>query len=190
MAAKWAFFTSDRPGGTTRLAVVVSGTLPTGTTDARLDADGNEIRALRLGRGAVSGSLLMAVSVLRGRFGLTADIGHTVTAGDGGYQVGQKTIYDFAFSLRFPDRIGTIRTRTVQLYMEWNGMFSARSGAPGGVIGDSGGHVAFLSPGVQVVLLPQFLVEASVQIPVVQNFNGQQPRFGTRVATGARLLFF
>ena len=90
----------------------------------------------------------------------------------------------------FARPVETIRTKTVQFYLEWNGSIMARSAQDGAVLPNSGGHVAYLSPGVQWVVLPQLLIEGSVQIPVFQDHNGTQPDFGVRPAFGARLLFF
>ena len=40
------------------------------------------------------------------------------------------------------------------------------------------------------MVLPQLLIEGSVQFPVIQRFNGTQANYGIRPAVGARLLFF
>jgi len=50
---------------------------------------------------------------------------------------------------------------------------AALSREDGSTLRESGGHVLFLSPGVQVAAL-RWIVEASVQIPVAQDLNGPQ----------------
>ena len=72
--------------------------------------------------------------------------------------------------------------------MEWLDKQRATSG--GGNLADTGGHVGYLSPGIQWVLLPQLLIEGSLQIPVLQEHNGVQQDYGARPAIGARFLFF
>ncbi|MFQ5551205.1 MAG: transporter [Gemmatimonadales bacterium] len=192
LSAKWAFFVKDRRGGTTRLALVATGTLPSGTVEPVVDASGSEIRSLRLGKGAVSGGFLLAGTLLRGRFGLTADLGRTITAADDGFRHGEATRYDIAVSIRFPGMVETIQTRTLQLYLEWNGIYTAQSESPGApaLVTNSGGHLAFLSPGAQWVVLPQMLIEVSAQIPVIRNLNGTQRDPGARLAGAVRVLFF
>ena len=64
----------------------------------------------------------------------------------------------------------------------------ARSG--GGGLRASCDYLCTLTSISSWVVLPQLLMEASVQIPVVQDHNGTQPDFGVRPAVGVRLLFF
>ena len=190
VAAKWAFFVRNRPGGTTRLAMAGAVSLPTGSSKAEF-ADGSMApRPLQLGKGVVSGGLSLVGTLVRGPWGLSADVGHTRAASDGGFRFGATTRYDVAVGLRLPSYVATIRTKTVQFYLEWNGSITARSAQDGAALPNSGGHVAYLSPGVQWVVLPQLLIEGSVQIPVIQDHNGTQPDFGVRPALGGRFLFF
>lgn len=190
LAIKWAFLALDRFAGTTRLALVGSVRVPTGPTDAELDNGVIAPRPLQLGRGALGAGATLVATAVRGRWGVSADVGHVRNATDDGFRFGSVTRYDVAVGVRFPDNVATIRTPTVQLYLEWNGSVSARNAQDGIELGNSGGHVAYLSPGAQWVVLPQLLMEASVQIPVVQDHNGTQPDFGVRPAVGVRLLFF
>lgn len=190
VAAKWAFFVRDRLGGTSRLALVAGVSLPTGGTSARFDDGPEAPRPLQLGTGAVNASATLVGTVIRGQWGVSADLGHRRHAAADDFRFGASTRYDLAVGLRLPAHVETIRTRTVQLYLEWNGSIAGRSRTGGNDIGDSGGHVAFLSPGLQFVPLPQLLLEASLQIPVLQDLNGSQLEHGLRPSIGARFLFF
>jgi hypothetical protein len=190
VSAKWAFLVRDRFAGTSRLAMIVSGSLPTGSTDATLEGGGIAPRPLQLGHGAMSGGVTLVATLLRGRWGVNADVGHVRHASDGGFRSGTATRYDVAVALRIPDYVESTHTRTLQLYLEWNGVVSARATQNGSDVPDTGGHVAYVSPGLQWVVLPQLLVEGSVQIPVIQDFNGIQADFGVRPAAGFRFLFF
>ncbi len=190
VAAKWAFFARNRRDGTTRLALAGAVSLPTGSSNAEF-ADGSTApRPLQLGKGVVSGGLTLVGTMVRGPWGLSADVGHARAASDGGFCFGTTTRYNVAIGLRFPFYVETIRTKTLQFYLEWNGSIAARSTQGGAALANTGGHVAYLSPGVQWVVLPQLLIEGSVQIPVIQDHNGTQPDFGIRPALGARFLFF
>ncbi|MDA2926593.1 hypothetical protein MYX78_05075 [Acidobacteria bacterium AH-259-G07] len=57
------------------------------------------------------------------------------------------------------------------------------------VLADTGGTTLFLTPGIQWVLTPRFLVEAAFQIPIVQELNGTQLVFAPTANAGIRLLF-
>lgn len=190
VGAKWAFFVRDRFGGTTRLALAGDVSLPTGSTGARL-VDGTEApRPLQLGTGAVAAGATLVATVIRGQWGLSVDAGHRRHASGDGFRFGNETRYDLAFGLRLPAHVQTVRTRTWQFYLEWNGSIVGRSWSGGSEIDGSGGHVAFLSPAVQWVPHPQLLLEASMQIPVIQDLNGSQPEHDPRPSLGVRFLFF
>ncbi|MCZ6753896.1 MAG: hypothetical protein O7E49_01170 [Gemmatimonadetes bacterium] len=190
LAIKWAFHVRDRPSGTTRLAVVASGTLPTGSTGATFENGMLAPPQRQLGKGTATLGAALAGTIIRGRWGLNFDVGHARNGTHDGFQFGATTRYDVAIGFRIPDRVETIRTRTVQLYLEWNGVITGRSEQGSIPVPNSGGHVAFLSPGVQWVVMPQLLLEGSIQIPVLQTYNGSQPSVGVRPALGARFLFF
>ncbi len=190
VAAKWAVFARDRFGGTTRFAVVGTARLPTGTTDATLETGDLAPRPLQLGTGAFATGAVLVGTAVRGRWGVSADVGHSRSAKSGGYRFGSVTRYDVAIGVRFPNHIETLRSRTLQLYLEWNGSVAERDRDGALAVQNTGGHVGFLSPGVQWVVLPQLLFEGSVQIPVIQDFNGTQPDFAIRAAVGTRFQFF
>ncbi len=180
---KWAFFARDRLGGTTRLAVMLSGRFPTGSTGAALEGGGVAPRPLQLGTGAFTAGATLVGTMVRGRWGISADVGHARSATGDGYRFGSVTRYDIAVGVRFPGYIATIHTKTLQLYLEWNGVVRGRDDDAGSTLPDTGGHTAFLGPGLQWVVLPQLLFEGSVQLPVIQNSD-------PRVALGGRWLFF
>lgn len=190
VSAKFAFLVRNRFAGTTRVAAIVAAGLPTGSTGATMNGGLPAPRPLQLGTGAASGSLTVVATLVRNRWGFGASIGHTRRAADAGFRFGDETRYNLAVSLRIPEDVATIRTRTLQLYLEWNGSLIRRSTSGGVPLADSGGHLTYMSPGIQWVLLPRFLIEGSLQIPVLQNHNGVQPDYGVRPALGARFLFF
>ena len=142
------------------------------------------------GTGAASGGITLVGTLARGRWGINADVGHARHASNDGFRFGSSTRYDVSIGFRIPAYIETIRTRTLQIYLEWNGSITGRNNDAGNDLPNSGGHLAYLSPGLQWVLLPQLLIEGSVQIPAIQSFNGTQPDFGVRTALGLRILFF
>ena len=190
LSAKYAFFVRNRFAGTTRVALILGASLPTGSTSATMNDGLPAPRPLQLGTGAPSGAVTVVTTIVRNRWGLNAAVGHTRHGTDDDFHFGAATRYDLALSIRVPEEVETIRTRTLQLYLEWNGSIQQRATSGGSNLADTGGHVGYLSPGIQWVLLPQLLIEGSLQIPLLQDHNGVQPDYGVRPAVGARFLFF
>ena len=190
LSAKFAFFVRNRFAGTTRVALILGASLPTGSTSAKMNDGLPAPRMLQLGTGAPSGGAAIVTTVVRNRWGLNASVGHVRHGTDDGFHFGAVTRYDLALSIRVPEEVETIRTRTLQLYLEWNGSIQQQATSAGVELTDTGGHVGYLSPGLQWVLLPQLLIEGSLQIPLLQDHNGAQPDYGVRPAIGARFLFF
>ncbi len=190
LSAKFAFFVRNRFAGTTRVALILGAGLPTGSTSATTNDGLPAPRPFQLGTGAPSGGVTVVTTIVRNRWGLNAAVGHVRHGTDDNFRFGAVTRYDLALSIRVPEEVETIRTRTLQLYLEWNGSVTQQASGDGSELVDTGGHIGYLSPGVQWVLLPQLLIEGSLQIPVLQDHNGLQPDYGMRPAIGARFLFF
>ncbi len=190
LSAKFAFFVRNRFAGTTRVALILGASLPTGSTSARTNDGLPAPRPLQLGTGAPSGGVTVVTTIVRNRWGLNAAVGHVRHGTDDDFHFGAVTRYDLALSIRGPEEVETLRTRTLQLYLEWNGSIAQRATSGGSELVDTGGHVGYLSPGIQWVVLPQLLIEGGLQIPVLQNHNGVQQDYGVRPAIGARFLFF
>lgn len=81
--------------------------------------------------------------------------------------------YDLAYRYRiWPRRFGK---RLLQLngLLELNGQWSDRNEEDGRHVVDSGGHVLFVAPGLQLAA-KIWILEASVQVPVAQDLHGSQ----------------
>jgi len=189
LSGKWAVFVRNRPGGTSRVAVIGSVRLPTGSTDAVDDGGRTLPRPLQPGAGSPALSGWLTGTLIRDRWGVTAAFGPEWATDNGSFDPGVTLRYGLALGVRFPAHVADIRTRTVQVYLEWNGTQRTRSREAGLVLADTGGHLAFVSPGVQWVLLPRLLVEASVQVPVLRRLHGNQPDPQARSSFGLRYLF-
>lgn len=190
VGVKWAPFIRNRFAGTDRVALILSGRIPTGVTDAR-GSDGSLLpRPMQTGSGSTGAGVTLVGTSIRDRWGLSAAVGRQWSRGDGEFQAGTLTRYDVALGLRFPGYVESLSTRTLQLYLEWNGTVQDHNRLGGSSLASSGGHTAFLGPALQWVVLPRMLLEASVQFPVITDLNGTQPDPGIRPALGLRHLFF
>ena len=90
-----------------------------------------------------------------------------------GFDTGNRFRYDVAYRYRlWPLRFGT-GLRQLNGLVELNGLWTERARNHGRRVRDSGGHVLFLSPGVQLVSLG-WIFELSFQIPVVEKLRGDQ----------------
>ena len=90
-----------------------------------------------------------------------------------GFSAGDQIRYDAAYRYRlWPGRFGK-RLLQLNALVELNGSWKGRNHDHGHTVRDSGGHVLFLSPGVQLASL-RWILEASLQIPIAQDLNGPQ----------------
>ena len=107
------------------------------------------------------------------RHELDVDTLYTLTTERKDVETGDRFRYDVAYRYRlWPDHFGR---RLVQLngILELNGTWMGRTHRHGSTLRDSGGHLLFLSPGIQLVT-SRWILEASLLLPVVQDLNGQQ----------------
>lgn len=107
------------------------------------------------------------------RHELDADLLFTATTERHDVETGDVLRYDLAYRYRlWPERF---RGRLVQWngLLELNGRWESVTEEEGRTQGDTGGSVLFLSPGVQLIT-SRFVVEASLQIPVLQDLRGPQ----------------
>ncbi len=191
LGAKYLFLQRDAPGKTTRMAAVGGIKFPTGEDD-ETDAQGNTLpRPLQLGTGSVDHFAGVVITHVVRRIGLNADLIYNFNTEANGFAFGDKLRYDFALGYRLsPGTYKVYPAKQWNVYLEWNGEFAQRDKQKGMPIPDSGGHIAFLSPGIQFIPYSTFLVEASVRIPVLQNLNGMQLKFHPALMVGIRSLLF
>lgn len=191
LQTKWIFYRDDRPGATTRLGIQGRLKVPLGSTDARLPSGDVAPRPLQVGTGSwdVEPTLLLTATT-PGRWGVHANSGWRFNGRHEGFEAGDVFLYNVALGARLlPDVYRSMSDQTVVAYVELNGEVSRRDDVGGGENPDSGGHVLFLSPALQWIPTPSLLFEASVQVPVVQDLNGSQLEYDTRLQMGTRYRF-
>ena len=187
---KRRFYQNDSLEGGIQAAFIAGVKLPTGAHEDR-DSEGNLLPSgLQLGSGSVDVPLGVVFTAFRNRIGFTSDFIYRVNNEADGFRFGDSTNIDLALGYRlFPGTYSSLHDKVLNVYLELNTVVSQRASLNGQELLDSGGTVAFLSPGVQAVITPRFLVEAAFQIPVLQNLNGTQLAFSSTANFGIRVLF-
>jgi hypothetical protein len=166
LIGRYTIYAKDYPSGTARFAPLAGIKLPTGDDD--LEPITTESVDLQFG----------GVSTITWDFGrheIDADMIYRVNTEAKDFEKGNDLIYDLAYEFRvlpwtLPD-VGA--PNFLYLVAEANGIFSQKSELNGKTIDNSGGSILFLSPGIQFAT-KRYILEASIQLPVIQDLNGNQ----------------
>lgn len=178
---KYVALRVDRPRETFQVAVKGGLKLPTG----------DETAVLPLGSGAVDYSAGAVLAWIIDRSGVYAEVVPTFTTEAHNVKKGNSVSYNVAWGYRLlPGVYGTYPARSLNAYLEVNGAWRAHDRVRGHRVPDSGGQTLFLSPGLQYIPWRRVLVEASVQVPVVEDLNGSPLKTDVTVMTGFRVLLF
>lgn len=179
----------DFAAGNRRLAVFAGASLPTGETGGSATA---LAPPLRLGLGTTNLTGQAVYSYVNNRVGLHTAVGYTAAAGsEFGVREGDRFTYDVALGLRVaPATYSTLRDRTLAAYLELLGSVEQPATQGGVPLGDTGGHTLFVAPGLQLLPLQNWALEASFQVPVVRALHGTQLAPTWSLAVGARALLY
>ncbi len=125
-----------------------------------------------------------------GRHELDADLLYKVNTEARDVELGDELRYDLAYELRISPWNWPQQGTPSQIYLvlEANGISFRRTLTPDGELADSGGTVVFLSPGIQLVS-QRIIYEASLQLPVMKNLNGDQVEPDFVAVAGIRVQF-
>jgi len=190
LSLKHRFYVNNFQGGGIQLAVLGGVKLPTGDHDQR-DNQGNLLPpSLQLGTGSVDVPLGLVFTAFKDRVGFNSSFLYQFNNESNGFRFGDETKVNLAFGYRlFPKQYTSFQDKVLNAYLEVNTVVSQRASLDDQDVLDSGGTTVFLTPGIQAVLNPRFLVEAAFQIPLVQELNGTQLAFAATANVGIRVLF-
>ena len=160
LLGRYTFFVDDyAPLSTRRVALLGGVKLPTG--------------AERFGTPTFDPMVGAVGTWAANRHELDVDGLYTITTERKDFEAGDRFKYDVAYRYRlWPARFG-LRAMQLNGIVELNGVWTDRGRRDGRKIRSSGGHILFISPGVQFVT-KRWIIEASAQLPVVQELNGPQ----------------
>lgn len=177
---------------TTSVAAVAGVKLPTGKTDGRTEA-GDEFLDAHMQLGTGSTDLLLGLSASHAvqRLTLLANLLGSVTtqgrSGNDEHQYGNSLNYDMGAKYRvYPGRIAPAGAQLF-LAMSVNGELRERETKNGVEDKASGGHTVYLSPGMQLVLRQNWVLEAVYSQAVYHNLYGAQ--MGERFKTNAGVTY-
>ena len=146
---------------------------------------------LQLGTGSTDYSVGLIYTHSTGRLGINGDASYSFKTEANGFEFGDALNYNIAFGYRvYPSVYETYPSPYATAYLEANGQFNRKNKANGQIVLDSGGHTLFISPGLQFVPVGSLILEASLQIPVIQDLNGTQLGTDFALKAGIRWLMF
>lgn len=176
LMGKYRLWTRDEPGArTTRLSILGGTTLPTGADDAA-DGLGRLPRGLQVGRGTFDPVAGLTATHWTPFWVLSGDLVYRAGGEDEGYEFGDSLRYDLAYERAIWPRELPEEGLPDYLYaiVEMNGEVAGRDKSFGAAQGSTGGHILYVSPGLQFIT-PRSAIEGGVQIPLVTDPNGVQP---------------
>jgi hypothetical protein len=174
LLGKYRLYAKDYPMAASRFSIVAGTDLPTGQSgDA--DARGKLPRDLQLGSGSADPTLGAAYTWqdLNGEW--DASLTYTFNTTANTFEFGDVLTYTVAYQRR----IWPLRLPERGVYAQWNvvleanGQWEQQAKSHASRLDNTGGHLLFLSPGVQVAT-KHVVAEASIQLPALQHLNGNQ----------------
>jgi hypothetical protein len=155
------------------LGLVLGGTAPTGSNDAR-DADGQRLDIhLQPGIGAWSGTagLNLAMNGAHGTWDASV-LNRVSGTSTHGYRYGKAVLYNAGFTSH--------TWKGVQLLAQINGRWAARDRLEDGTVGENtGGLVTYATPGMRWLIGSGLGLEGAIQVPVSQRLYGDQTEHAT-----------
>lgn len=185
---RYTLFQHDVPGRTFRIAPFVGIETPTGDDDEK-DQFGRLPQPLQLGSGSWDpfGGIIATYQTLD--FQVDAQIAYQANTEANDFEFGDELNVDGSLQYRlWPGELGPGVPGFLYGLLEANLVYQDENGFNGIENPDSGGTTLFLTPGLQYVT-KRWVLEGGVQVPVVQDLNGQALENDYIVRAGFRVNF-
>ena len=190
LLAKYQLYQRDTRQATLRITFLGGLKLPTGKGDAS-DDTGPLPRPLQLGSGSFDVLGGPIITFVRNRIGLNAEVNYRKNTQAEGYQFGDVLTANLSVGYRiYPKVYKTYPSPYSSVFVELLSEFSGKDRKEGLERENTGKKILVLSPGVQFVFSRTFLLEASLQVPLYQYFNGEQLGLDYSYTFGLRWLIF
>ncbi len=188
LLGRYTAYQYDAPGRTLRIAPFLGVKAPTGEDNAR-DGFGRLPAPVQIGSGSWDwlGGVVGSYQTLD--FEIDGQASYKANREANGFQSGDVADLDGSLQYRlWPGSLGSGVPAFLYGVLEANLIHSAKDDSGGIADPNSGGTTLFLSPGLQYVT-KKWIVEAGVQIPVVQHLNGTALKNNYVLSTGIRINF-
>ncbi len=189
LMARQTVLAADFIKGNRRMVLFAGATIPTGETASE---SGPLPMPVRLGLGTVNVLGQAVYSYVNDRLGIHGALGYTAaTASKFGVRIGDRLGYDLAFGYRlFPATYRTLHDVTLAGYLEFDGTVEQPATQDGNPLANTGGHTLYLSPGLQLLPVQNWAIEASFQLPIVRQLRGMQLGPTWSLALGVRTVLY
>ena len=186
---KYRIYTKDKPGLTHRLGLFGGVEWPTGDDDDR-DSLGRLPQPLQLGSGSWDPIVGVVWTTQKLGWEFDADLGYKVNTKANNFEFGDQVFTNISYQYRLWPRKLPNEGIPSFIYgvMELNGSYTEKNKLGGIEDDDSGGLTLFLSPGLQWVSR-SWVVEGSIQLPIVQDLHGDALKTNYAAKLGARYRF-
>lgn len=178
LLGRYTFFKTHTIDSTTSIAGLAGVKFPTGKTDGKA-SDGMFLDShIQLGTGSIDYLIGFSLSYAIQKFSLSANVLDIIPTegkfGDTKHQFGNTLNYDLTARYRvYPDIFAPLGPQ-IFLALGVNGEVRDKEKADRVDDPNSGGHTAYISPGLQVVFAPHWVFELSYQHAVYHNLYGTQ----------------
>ena len=194
LMGRYTFLKKETPDTTSVMAGLFGIKFATGKTDAKT-SDGLSYLDSHLQPGTGSTDYLLGLSYSHAlqRFSLSVNLLGTITTegkfGDTKHQFGNALNYDVSGKYRIAPEAFAPTKPQLFVALGLTGELREREKEDGVAVPDSGGNTVYLSPGLQLVLVPHWVVELSYQRAVYHNLYGTQLGESYKAVSGVTYLF-
>ncbi|MFQ5630759.1 MAG: transporter [bacterium] len=179
--AKYLLYQRDRKLETFRVASKATIKLPSG----------NEEKSPALGTGSTDYAFSTVAGWVKNRIGLYLEGSYNFKTSKDQIDFGNSFGYNLAFGYRlFPAVYETYPSPQLNGFVEINGATAGGNNINGQKLQSTGGTTIFLSPGLQFVGGRRWLIETSLQYPIINEPNGTQLATDWTISLGTRILLF
>jgi hypothetical protein len=186
--ARYTVYQVDQPGDTLRIAPFAGLKVPTGVHDKR-DAFGLLPRPLQSGSGSWDPFAGIAITRQTLDWEFDTAVGYQHNTQAFGFEFGDEARLDASYQYRvLPKAIKSDSLGFTYAVLESNLVWNGKNKSANAFDPDSGGLTWILAPGLQYVT-PRFVLETTLQIPVIQNLNGTALKTDWTWAAGFRRNF-
>ncbi len=191
LLGRYKFFSLPQKQAWNQAAVQLTLKLPTGPTSrgVSLPLPPSVKRALQPGTGSTDFIFELTGGRFTTRYNLLANIGYRLNTEDDDVSFGDRLFVntDMEYFL-FPWFTRKHGQEVISL-LEFSFVHAERDRFQDKSVPNSGGNSFFLAPGLQWIVSERFLVETSIQFPLVQDLTGKQPKLDQSVLVGVRFVY-